>query len=57
MSYTGFKNYSLENLLTLKKDTGPGFLRTLQPVQINIFALPLEVMSFLYLCIMGNTHL
>lgn len=56
MSYIGLKNCSLKNVLTLKKDTGPGFLGTLQPVEICNFALPLEMMSFQYLCAVDKTR-
>lgn len=57
MSYIGLKNCLLKKVLTVKKDTGPGFLGALQPVEICNFALPLEKMCFQYLCTMDKTHL
>lgn len=56
MSYICLKNCSLKNVLELKKDTGPGFLGTLQPVEMCNFAMPLEIMSFQYLCTRDKTH-
>lgn len=57
MGYVGFRSYSLQNASIWKINTKPGFLGTLQPVEIHILASLLEILSSPYLPTTGSTHL